>query len=114
MNNLCRSVAGCVAAGLIILILALHHGHGHGAKAESVPNDILLMVTKISDIEYHLEWVDLVNPLPNPSVYKVYRSEDPTMLGIKIATVNGFSYNDVVSDPTFPPVYYYQIIRLVE
>jgi len=67
-------------------------------------------MTKISDFSYELDWADLDG---NPVPYKIYRSEDPTILGKKIATVRGTTYTDVITgNPTIPQVYYYKVKRV--
>ena len=78
---------------------------------QTVENDILLFVTKVSDIEYKLEWVDMNIPPLSPDIFKVYRSEDPQFLGTKIKTVSGYTYTDIVN-PGDTYTYYYQILHI--
>jgi hypothetical protein len=92
---------------LCILLLALTY------SAQTVNNNILLFVTKANQWDAHLEWANIVVP-PPPYVYKIYKSPDPTVLGIKIANVNGDinggTYDDIGAlNDNF--TYYYQVLR---
>lgn len=97
---------------LVMLMLAML---GVGIGGQTVNNNITVFVTKANQWDAHLEWT---NPtLTPPYIYKVYRSEDPTVLGYKIATVHGTviggDYDDIgVLQDNF--TYYYQILRVSE
>lgn len=87
-----------------------------GMPGQTINNGISLFVTKANQWDAHLEWTCAL-PKPLPYVYKVYRSEDPTLLGNKIANVNGTatggSYDDIgVLQDGF--TYYYQIVHVSE
>ena len=107
---LCTRLA--VTVGCLGIILFCWDGYRvHELQAETVNNNITLTITKVSDAQYKLDWVD---PTPTPPVYRIYRSEDPAVLGNQIAKVNAFTYTDNVADPNIPVVYYYQIVRANE
>jgi hypothetical protein len=83
-----------------------------GLAGQTVDNNITVFVTKANQWDVHLQWT---NPETVPHVYKVYRSQDPTVLGYKIANVNGTAtggaYDDIgVLQDGF--TYYYQILRV--
>ena len=102
---------------LLLLILGLlmcAHEAWVAPKAQTVSNNILLFVTKTNDVQYKLDWTDSARPPACPQVFKIYRSEDPTVLGQKIANVNGTTYTDKVANPDIPVVYYYQVLRVNE
>ena len=78
-------------------------------------DNIILLMTKLSDFSYRLDWADLNATDCSPEVYNIYRSENPAVLGVKIATLHGTTYTDNIDgNPTVPKVLFYQVRRVNE
>lgn len=75
---------------------------------ETIDDGIMLMVTKVSPTQYHLQWQD-TQRAECWTLYQVWASRDPRTLGHVVATVRDTHIDLIESEPQ--TLWYFQIVR---
>ncbi len=88
---------------VLVVLLLLCSG---ALFSETLDNGILLKVTKISPMIYHLEWRDTQRS-ECWTLYQVWASKDPAVLGHLVATVRDTHIDLLESEPQ--TLWYFQI-----